>query len=66
MYRTFFICADEKKTALVGLARTFWITADRDGWEQYWKAEICFTKVGKRAIQIREHAGIQSLRSTRI
>ena len=29
--RLFFICADGKKTAFVGVVRTFWITADRDG-----------------------------------
>ena len=28
--RTFFICADGKKTAFVGAVRTFLITADRD------------------------------------
>ena len=27
--RTFFICADGKKTAFVGAVRLFWITADR-------------------------------------
>ena len=29
MNRTFFICADGKKTAFVGAVRTFVITADR-------------------------------------
>ena len=43
----FFICADGKKTALVSAVRTFLITADRDGWEQYWEAEVCFTKIGE-------------------
>ena len=32
MNRTFFICADGKKTALVGAGRLFGIAANRDGY----------------------------------
>ena len=32
MNRMLFICADGKKTALVGAVRLFWITANRDGY----------------------------------
>ena len=62
----FFICADGKKTALVSAVRAFWITADRDGCTNFWQDEICFTKMGKLAIQSLSNVGIQSLRSTRI
>ena len=49
LYRTFFICADGKKTAFVGAVRTFVITADRVVGEIL-KTEIYFTKIGKCAI----------------